>query len=102
VEDLIDLQAMRISDDEREIIDLAPGETSLSFLQKIYRSPMQPMSRRLRAAMAALQHEHPKLGAVATLSTSGDDFAAALDRAIERSGMVCEVKQIEHQPDEQN
>jgi hypothetical protein len=97
-----DFPVMDYKPSDEEIIDLAPGETSLSFLQKIYRSPMQPMSRRLRAAMAALQHEHPKLGAVATLSTSGDDFAAALDRAIERSGMVCEVKQIEHQPDEQN
>lgn len=48
-------------DDEPEQIDLSPGETSLSFLQKIYRSPAQPMSRRLRAAMAALPHEHPKL-----------------------------------------
>jgi hypothetical protein len=72
-------------DDE---IDLSPGETSLSFLQKIYRSPAQPMSRRLRAAMAALPHEHPKLGAIATLSINGDDFASQLDRAIERSSMV--------------
>ena len=75
-------------DDKPEQIDLSPGETSLSFLQKIYRSPAQPMSRRLRAAMAALPHEHPKLGAIATLSINGDDFASRLDRAIERSSMV--------------
>jgi hypothetical protein len=36
-------------------------------------------------AMAALPHEHPKLGAVATLSMSGDDFAGLLERSIERS-----------------
>jgi hypothetical protein len=98
VEDLIDLQAMRISDDEREIIELGPDETSLTFLQKIYRSPAQPMSRRLRAAMAALPHEHPKLGAVATLSMSGEDFAAMLDRAIDRRGKAREIKQIEAAP----
>ena len=82
--------------DEPEAIDLAPGETSLSFLQKIYRSPAQPMSRRLRAAMAALPHEHPKLGAIATLSMNGDTFATMLDRAIERSGKAGVL--IEHQP----
>ena len=84
--------------DEPELIDLAPGETSLSFLRKIYRSPAQPMSRRLRAAMAALPHEHPKLGIIATTNMNGDTFAAMLDRAIERSGTA--TKQIEHQPGE--
>ena len=87
--------------DDEEIIDLAPGETSLSFLQKIYRSPAQPMSRRLRAAMAALPFESPKL-AVPALIANGEDFAAMLDRAIERSGTVREVSQIEHQPAPRN
>ena len=48
--------------------------------------------------MAAFPHEHPKLGAVATLSMIGDDFAAMLDRAIERSGKGREIKQIEATP----
>jgi hypothetical protein len=81
--------------DEPEEIDLTPSETSLSFLQKIYRSPAQPMSRRLRAAMAALPHEHPKLGIVATANMNGETFAGMLDRAIERSGKGSEVKQID-------
>ena len=97
MEDLVDLQAVRTSDDDREIIDLAPGETSLNFLQKIYRNPAQPMSRRLRAAMAALPHEHPKLGIIATANLNGETFAAMLDKAIERSGTA--MKQIEHQPE---
>jgi hypothetical protein len=46
------------------------------------------MSRRLRAAIEALTHEHPRLGAVAVGYRSGDDFASRLDRAIERSGNV--------------
>ncbi len=95
--DTVDAALSRF-DDEPEQIDLAPGETSLSFLQKIYRSPAQPMSRRLRAAMAALPHEHPKLGIIATTNMNGDTFATMLDRAIERSGTA--TKQIEHQPGE--
>ena len=56
------------------------------------------MSRRLRAAIEALPHEHPRLGAVAIGSLSGQDFAAMLDRAIERSGKAPEIKQIEATP----
>jgi hypothetical protein len=73
----------------------APGETSLNFLQRIYRSAKQPMSRRLRAAIEAMPHEHPRLGAVAIGSMNGHDFATMLERAIERSGKGREVKQIE-------
>jgi hypothetical protein len=73
-------------DDESELIELAPGETSLDFLQRVYRSVKQPMSRRLRAAIEALPHEHPRLGAVAIGSMNGQDFATLLEKAIERSG----------------
>src|SRR5690349_6671065 len=81
--------------DEQEVIELAPGETSLDFLQAIYRSVKQPMSRRLRAAIEALPHEHPRLGAIATTSMHGQDFASLLERAIERSSKERELKQIE-------
>jgi hypothetical protein len=56
---------------EEELIELASGETSLDFLQRVYRSVKQPMSRRLRAAIEALPHEHPRLGAIATASMNG-------------------------------
>ena len=46
--------------------------------------------------MAALPHEHPKLGIVATANMNGETFAAMLDRAIERSGKAGVL--IEHQP----
>jgi hypothetical protein len=82
-------------DDEPELIELGPGETSLHFFQRIYRSIRQPMARRMRAAEFALQHEHPKLGAIATASMSGQDFASMLEKAIERSHKGPEVKQIE-------
>jgi hypothetical protein len=46
-QDLVDLQSIRtVEDDEPELRALAPGETSLNFLQRIYRSAKQPMSRR--------------------------------------------------------
>jgi hypothetical protein len=81
--------------EEGEAVELAPGETSLHFFQKIYRSIRQPMARRMRAAEFALQHEHPKLSAIATASMNGRDFASLLERAIRASGKEREVKQIE-------
>ena len=89
-----------IASDEPETIELAPGETSLHFFQRIYRSIRQPMTRRMRAAEFALQHEHPKLGAIATASMNGQDFASLLERAIRASNKEAEVKQIEAQATE--
>jgi len=59
--------------EEGEVVELATGETSLHFFQKIYRNIRQPMARRMRAAEFALQHEHPRLGAIATASMNGQD-----------------------------
>ena len=92
--DTVDAALSRF-DDEPELIELSPGETSLSFLQKVYRSVKQPMSRGLRAAIEAMPHEHPRLGAIATASMNGQDFASMLERAILRSGKGPELKQIE-------
>jgi len=85
-------------DEVEERIELAPGETSLDFLRKVYRSGRQPMSRRMRAAIEALQHEHPRLQATATTNMSGQDFASVLERAIQRSLAGKPVKLIEAQP----
>jgi hypothetical protein len=49
------------------------------------------MSRRLRAAIEAMPHEHPRLGAVAIGTMNGADLAVMLDRPIERSGNAREV-----------
>lgn len=98
MEELVDLRAMRTEEPVEELFELAPGETSLSLLQKIYRSSSQPIARRMRAAMAALQHEHPKLTAMAIDSMDGASFAAMLDRAIARS--QAPPKTIEHNPRE--
>jgi hypothetical protein len=52
----------------------------------------------MRAAMAALQHEHPKLTAMAIDSMDGASFAAMFDKAIARS--QAPPKMIEHRPGE--
>ena len=48
--------------------------------------------------MAALPHERSKLGAVATVSMNGNDFAALLERSIERSGKTANMGGIELAP----
>jgi hypothetical protein len=45
--------------------------------------------------IVALQFEHTKLGAIATTSVNGQDFASLLERAILRSGKGREIMQIE-------
>jgi len=58
----------------------------------VYRNNSLPLPTRMRAAIAALPHEVPKLGVQLNVSDDGS-FAARLDAAIARS-----VKVIEHQP----
>ena len=63
------------------------GETSLQLIQNIYRDRKQPLNARVRCAVEALVHEYPRVSAVAVTHMDGSDFATALDRAIERSGV---------------
>jgi hypothetical protein len=67
---------------EIDAVDIADGD-SLALLQSIYRSSSRPLAVRLRAAIAALPFERPKLAVVAKVE--GADIAAQLDRAIARS-----------------
>jgi hypothetical protein len=60
---------------------------SLEFLQAVYRNPDLPLSTRLRAASIAVNYEVPKLAMTAVL-TNQEDFAARLDRAIDRASGV--------------
>ena len=84
-------------DDPYEVVERQRLD-ALGFLQRVYNDPAEPTHLRMKAAIEALPFEKPKLAVTAMVS--GETFAAMLDRAIERSGMAREVKQIEHQPDE--
>jgi hypothetical protein len=59
--------------------------TPLDFLEAVYLNPNLPLSVRMRAAIEAAPYKHPKLSAHAISHMDGKSFAAALERAIERS-----------------
>ena len=62
--------------------EIAPtAESSLEFLQAVYSDAKQPFARRMRAAIAALPFEHPKLAVTASI-TGGSGIAARLEAAI--------------------
>jgi hypothetical protein len=91
-----------LAENEQELIELASGETSLDFFQKVYRSTHQPMARRMSAAREAIPHEHPRMTAVSVGYLTNSTFAERLDRAIEASnrakvieGRVIEVEDHE-------
>jgi len=82
-----------VEDEPKQIgIEIEPDATSLDLLQRVYRNPSLPLMTRIRAATAALPHEHPKLAVTAVVGDG--DFASRLEQAIERSRMV-EAKPIE-------
>jgi hypothetical protein len=66
-------------------------------LQAVYRSADQPLSVRMRAAMAALPYEHPKLAVTAVLDGT-EDLGARLSRAIQRSAKVIELRAAQPEP----
>jgi len=64
-------------------VEIGEVQSSLELFQKIYRNPDLPLHTRMRAAIAAKDHEHPKL--IATAIVNEGSFAALLDKAIQRS-----------------
>jgi hypothetical protein len=74
--------------------------SSLDYLQSIYRNALEPTSTRMRAAIAALQFEHPKLAI--TVSVESEGFGELLDARIRRNAERAQAAQrekvIEHQP----
>jgi hypothetical protein len=68
--------------------DAPDAATALELLQAVYRDQRQPLPVRIRCATECLPSEAPRLSAMAVASMSGNDFAAALDRAIARSSKL--------------
>jgi len=60
--------------------------TSLDFLQAVYMNKDLPLHTRMRAAMALLPFQHPKLAVTAVVTPQ--DMAARLERAKARSDSV--------------
>jgi hypothetical protein len=77
----------------RPAIEVGPETTSLELLQAVYCSSALPLSTRMRAAIAALPFESPKL-AVTAIGPMSEGFALQLERAISRSGKVIEAQAI--------
>jgi hypothetical protein len=64
-------------------VALALDASSLDFLRTVYRDPAQPLSVRMRAAIAALAFEHPKLSVNANINSG---FASRLEAMMVERG----------------
>jgi hypothetical protein len=97
-----DPKNLEVVEDEPKKVEEGPeGETSLQLLQTVYRDRKQPLNVRVRCAVEALAHEYPRVSAVAVSHMNGQDFASALERAIQRSKAPLPLpapKVIEHDP----
>ncbi len=73
-----------VSSVEREDELALEASSSLEFLRAVYSDSTQPIARRMRAAIAALPFEHPKLAVTASIN-GGSGIAARLEAAIRRT-----------------
>ena len=91
---LPDLSIGEASSVEAPDVEVAPEATPLDFLRAVYMNAELPLSMRMRAAIACLPFETPKLSVVANVESR--DFADRLEKAIARSGVRPLL--IEHAP----
>jgi hypothetical protein len=70
---------------EEKRLALPQDVTAKQLLQMVYRGEVEVTPQQFNAAKVCLEYEQPKLTAVALGHFDGTDFAAALDRCIERS-----------------
>ena len=72
-------------------IEIPADGISLDLLRAVYRNNQLPLTTRMRAAIAALPFEVPKLAVTAVVSEQ--DFATVLDRRLKR---IEEMKLLEN------
>src|SRR5262249_57489407 len=82
--DFVNISPRQIEDDDP--LKLNPNAMSLEGLQAVYRNPSLPLQTRIRAMIAALPFETPKLAVTAVIFNN--DFASQLGRAIVRSQVI--------------
>jgi|SRR6516165_950161 hypothetical protein len=63
-------------------VEIPSDGISLDLLRAVYRNPSLALTTRMRAAIAALPHEVPKLAVTAVMTDN--DFATLLDRRLKR------------------
>jgi hypothetical protein len=80
---------------EDDPLQLSANALGLEGLQAVYRNPRLPLQMRIRAMIAALPFETPKLAVTATVSEH--DFATLLDRRLKRIEEM-KAKEIEATP----
>jgi hypothetical protein len=69
-------------DKKPEEIEIPPDGISLDLLRAVYRNPSLALPVRMRAAIAALPHEVPRLAVTAQVTEQG--VAELLDRRLKR------------------
>jgi hypothetical protein len=100
MENLVDLQSLPQANNKRHgiQIEIAADGMSLDLLRAVYRNPGVDLSVRMRAAMACLLFESPKL-AVTALIDNERDFATILDRRLARLREMENAKLIDAKPE---
>ena len=84
--------------EEESSVEVAEPASALDYLQDVYRGRRVAEHSRMRAAMAALPFESPKLAV--TTNLTNEDFAVRLEKAAARSRapLVIEHREVELPP----
>ena len=77
-------------------LDFPPNGMSIDLLRAVYRNPSIPLPVRMRAAIAALPVEVPKLAVTALVTEN--DIATLLERRIKRYEEMNNGKLIDQKP----